>query len=231
MIAVNAPAPTTSKTARHVPTFSWSSPRQWTTSPRPIAVLLGGLVLFGVGDWMLVASRFGNSPWTVLAEGIDTHLGIGIGTVTVLVSLVVLLGWIPLRQRPGLGTIANALVVGTVVEVLQRNGPTAESTAARVALMVGGVAVVGAGGALYLSSRLGPGPRDGWMTGIGTRFDWPIARVRLGIEVTVLVLGWLLGGRVGVATFLFAATIGHSLAFCVAQLTRLDQRNTAARSI
>jgi uncharacterized protein len=179
-------------------------------------------VLFGIGDWMLVASRFGNSPWTVLADGINNHLDIGIGTVTVLVSLTVLLGWIPLRQRPGLGTIANALVIGSVVEVLQRNAPEISSFVVRLALMFGGVIAVGIGAALYLSTKLGPGPRDGWMTGIGARFDWPIARVRLGIEFTVLVLGWALGGRVGVATFLFAATIGHALAFCVAQLRRLD---------
>jgi uncharacterized membrane protein YczE len=171
---------------------------------------------------MLVVSRMGNSPWTVLADGIDHHLNIGIGTVTVMVSLVVLVGWIPLRQRPGLGTIANALVIGSVVEVMQRNAPEIDSFVARLALMFGGVIAVGIGASLYLSTKLGPGPRDGWMTGIGARFDWPIARVRLGIEFTVLALGWALGGRVGVATFVFAATIGHALAFCVAQLRRFD---------
>ncbi len=214
----------TTRTVRAVPSFSWSSPRPWTLAPWPIGVLVVGLVLFGVGDWLVLASRFGNTPWTVLAEGLAKRSGIGIGWMTVLVSFVVLLCWAPLQQRPGLGTIANALIVGTTVEILEGHGPHPTALLPRAVMVVGGIATVAVGGALYLSAQLGPGPRDGLMTGIGRRFNWPIARVRLAIELGVLVLGALLGGKVGVGTVLFAALIGHVLAFAIARLHDADRR-------
>jgi uncharacterized protein len=185
-------------------------------------VLVGGLILFGVGDWLLIASRFGNSPWSVLAGGIDKHAHIGIGTVTVITSVVVLLGWIPLRQWPGFGTLANAVIIGTVVEVLQRHVRQIDSVIIRSLMIFGGLLMVSIGGALYLSSQLGPGPRDGLMTGIGARIHRPIAQVRLAIELTVLALGWALGGRVGIGTVIFAGSIGHGVAFFVGLLHRID---------
>ena len=214
--------PTETRVARSVPTFSWSSPTRWSSKPKPIAILVGGLTLFGVGDWLLIASRFGNSPWSVLAGGIDRHTHIGIGTVTILTSLVVLLAWIPLRQRPGLGTLANALIIGGVVEILSRNVHQVQGVPLRIGMLALGMLAVAVGGALYLSTQLGPGPRDGLMTGIGKRLNRPIAHVRLSIEVTVLLLGWALGGRLGVGTFVFAFGIGHVLAFFVGMLHRLD---------
>lgn len=214
--------PTETRVARSVPTFSWSSPTRWSSKPKPIAILVGGLTLFGVGDWLLIASRFGNSPWSVLAGGIDRHTDIGIGTVTILTSLVVLLAWIPLRQRPGLGTVANALIIGGVVEILSRNVHQVQGVPLRIVMLALGMLAVAVGGALYLSTQLGPGPRDGLMTSIGKRLNRPIAHVRLTIEVTVLLLGWALGGRLGVGTFVFAFGIGHVLAFFVGVLHRLD---------
>lgn len=214
--------PTETRVARSVPTFSWSSPTRWSSKPKPIAILVGGLTLFGVGDWLLIASRFGNSPWSVLAGGIDRHTHIGIGTVTILTSLVVLLAWIPLRQRPGLGTVANALIIGGVVEILSRNVHQVQGVPLRIVMLALGMLAVAVGGALYLSTQLGPGPRDGLMTSIGKRLNRPIAHVRLTIEVTVLLLGWALGGRLGVGTFVFAFGIGHVLAFFVGVLHRLD---------
>jgi uncharacterized protein len=185
-------------------------------------MLIVGLIIFGVGDWLLIASRLGNSPWSVLSGGIDRHTHIGIGTITVITSVVVLLAWIPLRQRPGLGTVANAIIIGSVVELLDRNVAPIQGVPLRAAMLVGGVVVTGIGGALYLSTQLGPGPRDGLMTRLGQLLHRPIAHVRMAIEVTVLVVGWALGGRLGVGTFVFAASIGHVLAFCVGLLHKLD---------
>lgn len=216
-------APATKRVAHSVPTFSWSSPTRWTTKPTPVAILVAGLIIFGVGDWLLIASRLGNSPWSVLAGGIDRHVHLGIGTVTVITSVVVLLVWIPLRQRPGLGTVANAAIIGTVVELLDRNVGAITNLGARSVMLVGGLLLTGIGGAMYLSTQLGPGPRDGLMTRLGQLLHRPIAHVRMAIEVTVLAVGWALGGRLGVGTFVYAAAIGHVLAFCVGQLHRLDQ--------
>jgi uncharacterized protein len=224
-------SPTTERVARSVPTFSWSSPTQWSKQPKPVGLLVLGLVMFGVGDWMLIASHLGNSPWSVLSGGIDRHVHIGIGTITIITSVVVLVGWIPLRQRPGLGTIGNALIIGTVVEVLSRNVDDARTLPVRVAMLVGAMVIVGLGGALYLSTQLGPGPRDGLMTGLGRRLNRPIAHVRLAIEVTVMVVGWALGGRLGVGTLVYAFSIGHILAFFVARLHQLDHNRRMPSTI
>jgi uncharacterized protein len=214
---------TESRVAKAVPVFSWSSATRWSSKPKPVAILIVGLTLFGFGDWLLIESRFGNSPWSVFAGGIDKHTNIGIGTVTVITSAVVLLLWIPLRQRPGLGTVANAIIIGSVVELLDRNVGAVNNFVGRCAMLAGGLVTVGIGGALYLSTQLGPGPRDGLMTSIGKKFNRPIAHVRLAIEVTVLTLGWALGGRLGVGTFVFAFAIGHVLAFFVGVLHRFDR--------
>ncbi len=219
--------PATKRVAHSVPTFSWSSPTRWSTQPKPIAILVVGLIIFGVGDWMLIASRLGNSPWSVLSGGIDRHVHLGIGTITVISSVVVLLAWIPLRQRPGLGTVANAAIIGTVVELFDRNVSPIDNVVVRSVMLVGGLLATGVGGAMYLSTQLGPGPRDGLMTRIGQLLHRPIAHVRMAIEVTVLAIGWALGGRLGIGTLVFAATIGHMLAYCVGLLHRLD-RGTAA---
>jgi uncharacterized protein len=219
---VTSAASDQTRVARFVPTFSWSATSSWSWRPKPVAILLVGLTLFAIGDWLLIASRLGNSPWSVLAGGIDRHVHLGIGTVTVITSMVVLLAWVPLRQRPGLGTIANALVIGSVVELLERTVSPIDNILVRGVMVVGGLITVGIGGALYLSTRLGPGPRDGLMTGIGTRANRPIAHVRLAIELTVLAIGWALGGRIGVGTVIFALGIGHVLAFFVGILHRFD---------
>ena len=217
-------APT--RTARSVPTFPWSAPGRWRPRPVSAVVLLGGLWLFGTGEALIVAARLGNSPWSVLGGGLARRLGLSIGVVTIIVSTVVLLGWIPLRQRPGLGTVANVIVIGVALDVMGRALPEPHSLAVRIAFGVGGVVVIAAGGALYLSTHLGPGPRDGWMTGIAHRTGRPIARVRLAIEAAVLVVGIALGGRFGAVTVLFALSIGHVLAFLLALLARLTAATT-----
>jgi uncharacterized membrane protein YczE len=206
------------RTARKVPVFRWSAPTRWTPKPDALVLLVIGLVLFGVGDSLIVNSRLGNTPWTTLADGVARHTPLDLGEATIVVSFLVLLGWIPLRERPGIGTIGNALIIGSTVKFATRWLPEPSQLAARVAFVLVGIAVVAVGGALYLSTHLGPGPRDGWMTGLGKRLGVPIARVRITVEVVVMGLGWLLGGRLGFGTLAFALTVGHALAFSLARL-------------
>jgi len=214
-------ATTTARRVRAIPTVTWSAPGRWRPRPASAVVLALGLWLFGTGEAMIVAARLGNTPWTVLGEGIARHLSMSIGTATIVVSGAVLIGWIPLRERPGLGTVANAIEIGFALDVMGKVLPRPDAIVGRLVLGIGGVAVIACGGALYLSTHLGPGPRDGLMTGLARRLDRPIAHVRFVIEATVLAAGVALGGRVGVVTVLFALTIGHALAIALGALTRL----------
>jgi uncharacterized membrane protein YczE len=186
-----------------------SLPRdRWVASPRRLLALLGGLWVFGVGEALLVAADLGTSPWTVLAQGLAEQVGLGVGTTTILVSAAVLAAWIPLRQTPGLGTVLNAIVIGVslgaTLDVLGRP----DGLALRLAAVAAGVGLVGIGSATYLACRLGPGPRDGLMTGLHRRTGLSLRLVRTGIELSVVVAGFLLGGTVGVGTVAFALTIG-----------------------
>ncbi len=187
-------------------------PSGWRTDRRTLARLLVGLWIFGAGEACLVLATLGNSPWTVLAEGVSEQTGTGIGEVTIAISFVVLLLWIPLCQRPGLGTILNAIVVGVAIGVtLRAIGEAAGPLEIRLALVAGGIALVGAGSGLYLTSRLGAGPRDGLMTGLHARTGRSLRLVRTGIEVGVTVAGAVLGGTVGVGTLAFALLIGPAV--------------------
>ncbi|WEK14499.1 MAG: hypothetical protein P0Y48_04655 [Candidatus Microbacterium phytovorans] len=175
------------------------------------AQLLFGLVLFGVGCAVMVEAGIGLDPWTVFAQGISRQTGIGIGWVANIVGFLVLLAWIPLRQRPGVGTIANILLVGTAMQFAIDLLPAPEGFVAQLLVFLGGVAIVALASGLYIGARFGPGPRDGLMTGLHARFGWPIWAARLGVEATVLVAGWLLGGTVGLGTVLFAVLIGPAV--------------------
>lgn len=196
-----------------VPVTRWRSASRWRTRPGTFALLILGLWAFGTGEALLVSSTLGNAPWTVLAQGLSSRLPISIGVATFLISVVVLLLWIPLRERPGLGTISNAVVIALALQVMVMVLPTPDSTILRLAFVLGGIAIIGIGSGLYLTTNLGPGPRDGWMTGVHVRTGWPISAVRLGIEVTVVVLGWLLGGTVGIGTVLFALLVGPAVGY------------------
>lgn len=177
--------------------------------PRRLVQLYGGLVAYGVSMALMLESTLGLNPWDVFHQGLARRLHLPIGTVTIGVGALVLLLWIPLRQRPGLGTVSNVLVIGLVVEAALAALPTVGPLAARVAFLVGGIALNGVATGLYLGARLGAGPRDGLMTGWAARRPgWSIRRVRLVIEVTVLALGWALGGTVGVGTLAYAVSIG-----------------------
>jgi uncharacterized membrane protein YczE len=196
---------------RVVPFLPWSAPGRWRPRRATLPVLLAGLWIFGSGEALLVASRWGNTPWTVLAEGLSRHTPLSIGAATLVVSGVVLLGWIPLRERPGLGTVLNAVVIAVAIDVVLAVLPRPHHAAGQAGFVLAGIAAIGVGSALYLTAALGPGPRDGWMTGIARRFGLPLAWVRLGLELTVMTGGWLLGGRVGVGTAAFAVTIGYAV--------------------
>jgi uncharacterized membrane protein YczE len=199
--------------ARTVPMTRWRAPSRWRASPVTVVVLLVGLWLFGTGEALLVDAGLGVSPWTVLAQGVGLKVGIGVGFATFVVSGIVLLLWLPLRERPGLGTLSNAVVVAAALgfTVLWLPGPDALGW--QLAEVLGGVAVIGLGSGLYLTTGLGPGPRDGWMTGLHRRTGIPVTLVRLAIEVVVLGLGWLLGGTVGVGTLVFALLVGAAVGY------------------
>ena len=200
--------------SRSIPRTRWRSEgSRWRTGPTTFVVLIIGLWLFGTGEAMLVDAALGNAPWTVFAQGVSVRAGISIGVATFFTSVVVLLMWIPLRERPGLGTIANAIVIATALQVMIGVLPTPESLGWRLTQVIGGIALVGLGSGLYLTTNLGPGPRDGLMTGIHERTGIAVTPVRLSIEVVVLSIGWLLGGTIGVGTVLFALLIGPSVGY------------------
>ena len=175
---------------------------------RRVLQLLIGLVLYGFGCGLTIVAGLGVDPWTVFAEGLALRTGIGVGWITNIVGLLVLLLWIPLRQKPGVGTLLNVLLVGTAIQATVTVFPPVHGLLLQALVLVAGVLVVALASGLYIGARFGPGPRDGLMTGMNTRFGWPIWASRLSVELTVLAIGWLLGGTVGVGTVVFALGIG-----------------------
>ena len=220
--------PSAFRPSRSIPITSWRSESRWRARPSTFAVLITGLWLFGTGEALLVVAELGNGPWTVLAQGVAARTSLTIGAATFLLSLVVLALWIPLRERPGLGTIANAVVIAAALQVGVWFLPHPDPAWLKLVFVFTGVALIGLGSGLYLTTNLGPGPRDGWMTGIHHRFDIPVTRVRLGIEVTVLALGWLLGGTVGLGTVVFAILIGPSVGWGLRLMDRGKERGNRA---
>ncbi len=186
-----------------------------------ITPLLAGLILFGIGEGLLIASHWGATPWTVFAQGLAHRLGVSIGWSTVAISCVVLLAWWPLGERPGFGTLANLVIIAAALDVTAAHVSTPSSAGWRAVLMVSGVVAIGIGSALYLTTGLGPGPRDGLMTSLHRRLHVSVVYVRLSLEVAVLVVGWLMGGVVGVGTAFFAATIGFAIGTSLQALERL----------
>ena len=185
---------------------------RWRPTPARLARLLVGLTIFGAGDALLVASLLGNSPWTVFAQGVAVQTPLSVGAATIVTSFVLLLLWIPLGQRPGLGTILNAIVVGLAIDATLLLLPDSAPLAVRGGEVLAGIALVGVGSGLYLSTALGPGPRDGLMTGLHRLTGRSVALVRTAIEISALVVGVVLGGRFGVGTIAFALLIGPAVA-------------------
>jgi uncharacterized membrane protein YczE len=177
----------------------------WT---RRIAQLLVGLFLYGAGIAFMVRAEIGVAPWDVLTQGISKQTGLPFGLITNVVGVLVLLLWIPIRQKPGVGTVLNVLLIGPSAQLVLWLVPEQTELWVRIPLFVAGLLVVGVATGLYIGARLGPGPRDGLMTGLHAKIGWPIWVVRTIIEVTVLAIGWALGGNVGIGTVAFALLIG-----------------------
>ena len=196
----------------------------WRPGPARLVRLIAGLWLFGAGEAAIVEAHLGNSPWTVLAQGVATQLPLGIGTATVAISFLVLLAWIPLRQPPGLGTLLNALLIGVAIDATLALLPGTDAALVRAALLAGGIALVALGSGLYLTSHLGPGPRDGLMTGLSRRTGRSLRLWRTVIELSALVAGVALGGVAGVGTLAFAVLIGPGVQLAVQRLCNRGER-------
>ena len=211
--------------AKNVPTTWWSADDPWTLKPRfsTMILLILGLIIFGAGDAVLISARLGNTPWTVLAEGIAKNLGWSIGESTFFVSFMVLLLWIPLREKPGIGTILNAILIAATIEFLLPILPTPEAFSLQIIQVLVGIVLVAIGSGLYLTANLGPGPRDGTMTGLTKVTGIPIGRIRSGIEIFVIAIGWTLEGKFGIGTILFAILIGPCVAICLNMTGRLGE--------
>ncbi len=203
-----------SKPASKIPRTIWSSENPLNLKPRLVTLLLlvSGLWIFGTGEALLIDAGIGVSPWTVLAQGVSARTDFTVGMATFIISILVLVLWIPLREVPGIGTVLNAILVAVSIDVMAPFIPDQAGFLPAVIQSSAGTLLVGAGSALYLTANLGPGPRDGWMTGIQKKTNWPIARVRMGIEILILSIGVALGGTIGLGTIIFALGIGPAIA-------------------
>ncbi|MDA7473746.1 hypothetical protein N9Y12_00260 [Candidatus Pelagibacter bacterium] len=199
---------------KDIPKVYWSSEKPLNLKPKisTFFFLCLGLVLFGLGEGLLIVSFAGASPWSILAQGIALNVDLSIGIITVLISIGVLFLWLPLKQKPGVGTILNAIIIGLMIDVCIKFIPTPENYLNQLILATIAVLTVGLGGGIYLVANLGAGPRDGLMVGLQKKTNLPIATVRAFLEITVMSIGWYLGGTVGIGTLLFAFGIGPSVA-------------------
>jgi uncharacterized membrane protein YczE len=195
-------------------------PFEWRRFRRRLPQLLAGYAAIGAGFALMVEADLGLGPWEVLHQGISDHTGVPMGMVTILVGIVVLIGWIPLRQRPGIGTLGNVVLVGVALDLTLLAVPDVAAPWVRWLLLFGGIALAGFGIGAYLGTHLGPGPRDGLMVGMAARGWGSIRGARTGIEGAALVGGWLLGGTVGVGTILFAFSIGPLIQFSLQHMSR-----------
>ena len=199
---------------KKIPKVYWSSENTYNFKPRfsTLFFCCFGLMLFGLGEGLLIVSFTGASPWSVLAQGISLNVNLSIGMITFLISISVLILWIPLGQKPGIATILNALIIALMIDLCIKFVPTPSSYYNQLILAIVSVITVGIGGGIYLVSNLGAGPRDGLMVGLQEKTNLPIALVRATLEISVVSIGWYLGGTVGIGTLLFAFGIGPCVA-------------------
>lgn len=212
------------KPHRTVPVVPWTAKSRWDLSLKRVLILFFGLALFGLGDGLIIQSGLGNAPWSVLAQGISIKSGLSIGTSTLIIGSLVLALWIPLRERPGFGTLSNIVIISLFIEIATNIFPIQENLIPGLIFTLVGIAMVGIGSSLYITCGLGPGPRDGAMTGLHQRTGVRVGRVRLGLEVVVSIAGALLGGTLGLGTLLFALLIGQSVAISFGLLARLTSK-------
>ena len=200
---------------KKIPKVIWSSQNPYDLKPGSLTLFFCcfGLVLFGLGEGLLIVSFTGASPWSVLAQGISLNVNLSIGIITFLISIFVLILWIPLGQKLGIATILNAIIIAVMIDVCIKYVPTPSNYYNQLILAIVSVITVGIGGGIYLVSNLGAGPRDGLMVGLQKKTNLPIALVRATLEISVVSVGWYLGGVVGIGTLLFAFGIGPCVAF------------------
>ena len=199
---------------KNVPKVSWSSKKPLNLKPKlsTFLFLCLGLTLFGLGEGLLLVSLTGASPWSVLAQGISLHINLSIGIITFFISLFVIFLWIFLDQKPGIGTILNAIIIALMIDLSITFIGTPDNYFSQLLMAVISVLLVGLGSGFYLIANLGPGPRDGLMTGLQKKTKLPIASVRAFLEISVVITGWYLGGTVGIGTLLFAFGVGPAVA-------------------
>ncbi len=212
------------KPHKTVPITPWRANSRWDLSLSRVLILFFGLTIFGLGDALVVQSNLGNAPWTVFAQGLSIKTGLTLGWATFVTGVFVLLIWIPLKERPGFGTLSNIAIISAAIQFGVDRFPLQETFFGGVLSALLGIALVGIGSALYITCGLGPGPRDGAMTGIHQRTGVRVGRVRMGIEVSVLIVGALLGGQLGLGTALFALLIGQSVAISFGVVARLTSK-------
>ena len=211
--------------AHKVPHTIWSSDTPLTLKPRFVTLLflISGLWIFGTGEAILIDAGIGVSPWTVLAQGISKQADLTVGMATFVVSVLVLFLWIPLRETPGIGTILNAILIAMSIDVMAPFITNQTDFIPQIIQASIGIILVGIGSALYLTANLGPGPRDGWMTGVQKKTNWPIGRVRVGIEIIVLSIGIALGGIFGLGTVMFAIGIGPAISMSLGVVSNWEK--------
>ena len=206
---------------RSIPLLPWTAKNRWDLNFSRALILICSLIPFGFGEALLIQSHTGNSPWSVFAQGLSQHLGLDLGISTFIISGCVLLLWWPLGERPGLGTIANMCFIALGLQLGSDLLPVSRNFAVGLVYDFVGIALIGVGSAFYITCGLGPGPRDGLMTSLHKKTGIRVSRIRLCIEAAALSCGWLLGGRVGVGTALFALLVGQSLAIALGAVSRL----------
>ena len=210
----------------HIPKVKWSSDSPFNIKPNPktLFFLFFGLTLFGFGEALLIVSNYGVTPWTVFAEGVSKNFDISIGLATFIVSISILILWIPLKQKIGIGTISNAIIIAFTIDLFVYILPRSTNTFLSIIELIIGILLVGIGSGIYLITNLGPGTRDGLMKGISENFQKPIYLIRLSIEIVVVFFGWILGGTVGLGTLLFAVLIGPIISVSLIVIKRTDKK-------
>lgn len=198
---------------------------------RRLLLLYVGLVFYGISTAMMVRAGLGLDPWNVLHQGIALHLDLSLGTIIIGVGAILMLMWIPLRQRPGIGTISNVLLIGIVADAALSLLPQPDQLVLQFGMLLGAIGLKGMASGMYIGAGLAPGPRDGLMTGLVARTGWSIRLTRTSIEICVLIVGWLLGGTVGVGTVLFAVGIGAIIHKALPAFQAMVLRKSSARSL
>ena len=208
---------------KKIPQVFWSSKKPLNLKPKisSLFFLCLGLIIFGFGEGLLIVSNSGASPWSVLAQGISLNVNLSIGLMTFIISITVLIFWIPLKQKPGIGTILNTFIIAIMIDLCIKFVPTPENYYYQIFLGIIAVLTVGLGGGIYLVANLGAGPRDGLMVGLQKKTNLPIASVRAFLEISVVSIGWYLGGTVGPGTLIFAFGIGPAVALGLYLVNRI----------